>query len=83
MKSNTGKTLEDAIQKWIEIAEIKKDKNYKFEIVPQFEYNMYIRTFLTDNPSLSLKDAIQCWKIKREKREKRIYTINDVNFLTK
>lgn len=81
MKVNQGKTLGDAIDKWIDIAEHKKDKNYKKEIAPQFEYNTYMRDFLNDNPQLSLKDAINSWKIKRNKPGAKKYNKEDLIYL--
>lgn len=32
----------------------------------QFEYNIYIRDFFTDNQGKSLNDAIKCWKYKKQ-----------------
>ena len=40
-------------------------KNGKTEISAQFEYNTYIRDFLTENHGRSLEDAIACWKYKK------------------
>ena len=68
IKNNIGKTLNDAMDEWKNLKEIKKDKNYKTEIDPQFEYNRYMRAFLADNPNLSSKDAMRFWKIKKTKR---------------
>lgn len=73
MKSNVGKTLEDAAVEWREIALRKKNNSGKKVIAPQFEYNTYIRDFLADNPSLSIKDAIKSWKIIRDMPGKKIY----------
>lgn len=81
MKENKGKTLGDAIDKWQEINILKKDKNYKTEIAPQFEYNAYMRAFLQDNPNLSAKDAMKSWMIKRDKLGPKIYEKEDVMFL--
>jgi len=81
MKANNGKTLGDAVDKWIDIAELKKDKNYKTEISPQFEYNTYMRDFLRDNPDLSTKDAMNSWKIKRDKPGVKKYEKNDLIYL--
>ncbi len=80
MKANRGKTLADAIDKWNEISLQKKDKSYKTEILPQFEYNTYIRDFLTDNPHLTLSHAIKCWKIKRQKPGPKKYENTDLLF---
>lgn len=78
MKNNSGKTLADAIVEWNRLNELKKDKNNKDEIAPQFEYNRYIRAFLADNPQLRLKDAIHYWNIKKQMRGKRIYEPSDL-----
>jgi hypothetical protein len=83
MKAHQGKTLGDAIEKWIEISKLKKDKNYKTEIAPQFEYNTYMRDFLNDNPHLSSKDAIKSWKIKRNKPGVKKYEIKDLIYINK
>jgi len=82
MKANQGKTLGDAIDKWIDIAEQKKDKNHKTVIAPQFEYNTYIRAFLNDNPHLSSKDAMRSWMIKREKPGVHKYEEEDLRSIT-
>lgn len=68
IKQNIGKTLSDVIIEWKRINDLKKDPNYISEIDPQFEYNRYMRAFLIDNPNLSTKDAMICWKWKRSKR---------------
>jgi len=67
-RKNCGKTLCEAIAEWNRIYELKKDKNIKTEIGPQFEYNRYVRAFLDDNPNKTVKEAIKCWKLKREIR---------------
>ena len=81
MKSNYEKTLGDAVEKWKEIAEKKKNKNYQTEIAPQFEYNAYIRDLLKDNPQLSTMHAIEYWKIKREKPGKKKYDKKDLELM--
>ena len=78
MKENQGKNLNDAVEYWKQLKEIKKDKNYKSEIEPQFEYNRYMRAFLIDNPNLSIKDARKFWKIKRAKRGTNEYERTDL-----
>lgn len=78
LKSNNGKTLEEAIEKWKEINAHKKDNNFKTEIAPQFEYNTYIREFMSDNRNLSMKDAINCWNSKRYLSGRRKYQKEDL-----
>ena len=78
LKSNNRKTLEEAIEKWKEINAHKKDTNFKTEIAPQFEYNTYIREFMSDNRNLPMKDAINCWNSKRYLSGRRKYQKEDL-----
>ena len=78
MKQNIGKTLGDAISKWNEINNFKKDKSYVSEIDPQFEYNRYMRAFLTHNPNSSIKEAMKYWNLKRLKRGTNEYEKTDL-----
>ena len=64
LKSNTGKTYEQAIAAYYQILEEKKKG--KTTIDKQFEYNTYIRDFFADNQGKSLNDAIKCWKYKKQ-----------------
>ena len=81
MKSNIGKTLGEAISEWNRIFELRKSKTYKTNIAPQFEYNTYIREFHAHNPSLSNKDAIKCWKVKKSRSGQNKYEGTDLAFL--
>ena len=83
MKSNAGRTLGDAVNEWGRIHELKKSAKYKSEIAPQFEYNTYIREFHSANPGLSSKDAIKCWKIKRNRPGHNKYEDADLDFLSR
>lgn len=64
LKTNTGKTYEQAVEAYYEIMQNKKTS--KTTIDRQFEYNTYIRDFFSDNQGRSLDDAIKCWKYKKE-----------------
>ena len=66
LKSNAGKTYNDAIEAYRSIAADKK--RTKTTIGSQFEYNKYIRDFFADNKGRSLDDAIKCWKYKKSIR---------------
>jgi regulator of sigma D len=78
-KQNAGKkTYSDVIKEWHKEQELKKDPNFVKEIAPQFEYNIYIREFLNDNPDKSKNDAIKYWKIKRAKRGDNKYSKQDL-----
>ena len=64
LKTNTDKTYKEAIAAYYRIlAEKKKEKT---TIDGQFEYNIYIRDFFADNQGKSLKEAITCWKYKKQ-----------------
>lgn len=83
MKTNIGKTLEDAIQAWEIIEFEKKNRKGKKEIAPQFEYNIYIRDFLADNPDLSRKSAIEFWKLKKSMKGDNVYKKSDLDLENK
>lgn len=64
LKNNTGKTYKEAIIAYKQI--VKDKKNGITKIDKQFEYNTYIRDFFADNQDRSLKEAIKCWKYKKQ-----------------
>jgi len=77
-KTNAGKSLNDAIDEWKRIYTLKKNKEHKSEIAPQFEYNRYIRDFLADNPGQNSGSAILIWKLKRKQPGDKNYNTNDL-----
>ena len=81
MKANVGKTLEDAIDAYKNLAKLEKNRTAPKEIAPQFEYNTYLRDALADNSNLKRKDAIALWKIKKSMRGDNKYRKSDLNFL--
>lgn len=80
MKKNTGKTYQDAVNKWKEIYKEKKTGK-KYEISSQFQFNQYIRDFFRANPGLSRNDAIECWKYKKAQPGKNQYENSDLHVL--
>jgi len=68
MKSNSGKTLKDAIIEWKRIKFEGKNTKTPKEIEPQFEYNTYLRDFLADNQNAKIGDGIKLWKLKKQLR---------------
>ena len=78
MKQNIGKNLKDAVDEWDRIYLLKKGGDYKSRIAPQFEYNMYIRDFLEDNPGLAIDDARKYWALKKETRGSKRYRREDL-----
>jgi hypothetical protein len=81
MKDNTGRTLSDAVEAWIEIHHQKKSGQTPGKIAPQFQYNQYMRDFLADNPRLTPNDARHCWNMKREQAGPHKYKRSDLVFL--
>jgi SAP domain-containing new25/Domain of unknown function (DUF6434) len=78
-KQNVGKTYQDAIDAWYAEEARKKDKSYKKEIAPQFEYNRFTRDFFNDpkNKGKTHQDAIAAWKIKRSRPGDNVYSPDD------
>lgn len=66
VKANPGKTLKDAVLKWQELEDRKKDPNFRKEIAAYNMYNQYMRDFLDDNPGSSFKDARKFWLLKKQ-----------------
>ena len=81
MKSNSGKTLSDAIEEWKRIKTDLKNNTSPKVIELQFEYNRYLRDFMADNPGLKRELGIRLWKIKRSMRGDNIYSKEDFKLL--
>jgi hypothetical protein len=65
MKTNCGKTLQDAINEWQRLNHQAKDKNFKSDIPAGNQYNQYLRDFFADTPGMSIKEARHFWELKR------------------
>ena len=79
LKSNTGKTYQEAIDAYYQILEDKKST--KTIIDKQFEYNTYIRDFFEYNKGKSLDDAIKCWKYKKQLPGHNRYEKSDLSII--
>lgn len=79
LKSNAGKTYQQAIEAYDQILEEKKQG--KTTIDKQFEYNTYIRDFFADNPGKSLEQAISCWNYKKSLQGHHRYEKTDLTAL--
>lgn len=73
-KANPQKTYREAVEFWQTEQAAKKNKTQQTVIAPQFEYNQFIRDFLTANKGSSLKQAISAWKVAREQPGSRRYS---------
>ena len=76
VRSNTGKTLQDAVLKWQELENRKDDPNFRRDIAVHNMLNQYVRDFLDDNPDKSFKEALRLWKIKKQMPTKNVITKN-------
>ncbi|MEL6943819.1 MAG: DUF6434 domain-containing protein [Bacteroidota bacterium] len=66
VKTNSGKTLEDAVAKWIELEKRKDDPSFKRTIADNNMLAQYTRDFLNDNKDKTLKDAKRYWNLKKQ-----------------
>ena len=83
MKSNEGRTLQDAVIQYGKIKAEKKLNSNKKKIAPQFEYNTYLRDFLSDNTKSNRELGIKLWKIKRSMRGDNVYCREDLELIDK
>jgi len=82
MNSNPGRTMNDAVKEWTSIKKNESlNSSKKKKIAPQFEYNRYLRDFLSDNPALSRNIGIKLWKIKKSIRGDNTYQRQDLDLL--
>jgi len=81
MKSNAGKTLQDAAEQWYVLQKESNNKSQPKKIAPQFEYNTYLRDFLAHYPNQNRATGIACWKIKRDQRGHNRFEPKDLDLL--
>jgi len=63
MKSNKGKTLQDAVKVYSAQREAAKSEPSK--IKPHNQFNQYTRDFMADNPGASMAEMRRVWEKKR------------------
>jgi hypothetical protein len=80
MKSNSGKTYQEAVNEWLKI-EAEKKSGKKYEIDSQFEYNQYTRDFFRANQNKCSGDVIKCWKYKKSLPGTNKYEFSDLEAL--
>jgi len=68
LRENVGKTLGDAVDDWKEEQRLRSQPGFKSKIVPQCQYNQYIRDYLANNPDKGFKDAVGAWNEIKNKR---------------
>lgn len=65
IKSNTGRTLADALTQYHRLQGDAAQPEYQTTIKSHNQSNQYMRDFLDDNPDLSTADVRQVWALKR------------------
>lgn len=66
-------TYGDLIKGWIKYEELKKQKDFKTEISPQFEYMQFTRDFFANEKNKTRDDAIAAWHFIKTQPGKRTY----------
>lgn len=66
VKSNTGKTLFDAVEAWEQLEARKKDPSFRRKIASYNMYNQYVRDFIDHHPAATIREARTCWLKKKE-----------------
>ncbi|NAS12127.1 DUF6434 domain-containing protein [Poritiphilus flavus] len=66
VKQHPGKSLADAVFQWHELEARKEDPDFRRDIARHNNYNQYMRDFLDHYPEKAFKDAVACWKMKKE-----------------
>ncbi|MEQ8589422.1 MAG: DUF6434 domain-containing protein [Thalassobaculaceae bacterium] len=64
VRSNPGKTLQDAVDVWQLMEKRKDDPGFRREIASCNNFLQYLRDFRDANPTLSHYDSKKCWSIK-------------------
>lgn len=82
MRSNIGKTLDDACEAYRADESQKKSRGYRTTIKDHNQFNQYTRDFLDDNPDLGMADVRRVWaeKIRRPSNTGRhVYSPSDLS----
>lgn len=64
IRSNTGKTLEDACAAYLDIRNQTEKPGFRTLIKDHNQFNQYTRDFLDDNPQLGMADVRRVWALK-------------------
>lgn len=79
MKSAQGKTLQDAIEFWLELDRKKNREGYREKPLPQNQYNQFSRDISTAVPGISAREIRRIWAIKRARPGPHVYEKGDEN----
>ena len=65
MKTNTGKTLADAVVEYHRMKAEEAQPGFQSEIAHHNQFNQYTRDFLADNPQMGMKEVRHFWALKK------------------
>jgi hypothetical protein len=77
MKASQGKTLQDAIDFWLELDAKKRNNGYREKPLPQNQYNQFSRDISNAVPGISAADIRRIWAIKRSRPGPHVYKPGD------
>ena len=70
MRTNTGKTLNDACSAYQSLREQAQTPGFRTKIKDHNQLNQYTRDFLDDNPDLGMDDVRRIWALKIQRPSK-------------
>ncbi|WP_298840393.1 DUF6434 domain-containing protein [uncultured Roseobacter sp.] len=65
MKSNTGRTLAEAVSEYHRMKAEEAQPGFQSEIANHNQFNQYTRDFLADNPHMGMKEVRHFWALKK------------------
>jgi len=65
VKTNEGKSLQDAVVEWTILEERKQNPDFKREIAKHNMFNQYLRDFMAENEGYAFKEVLKYWTIKK------------------
>lgn len=79
MKSAQGKTLQSAIDYWLELDGKKRREGYREKPLPQNQYNQFMYDISAASPGISARNIRRIWAIKRAGPGPHVYAKDDEN----
>ena len=79
MRTHNGKTLQDAVQFWLELDNKKRNRGYREKALPQNQYNQFTRTLSEKFPGISAAEIKRIWSVKRSGPGPHVYQAGDEN----
>jgi len=77
-REHSSLSFQRYIDEWEDEYRKRKDKSYKPAIMASTQYNQYIRDFFENNKNKSLKEAIKCWRYRKNLPGLKIYSKLDL-----